>query len=143
MYSAAVTSQLRGDLLATGNLSPTKLRLDAKIRLIDQKVRCKKKAMVLFVKMIVSCELQIRSAPNNARYVFAQHEAGHFLVGYLLGDLPKALECLCKVVTRFEPKCMHCPCMQVAIPKMLKKDNGQLDNRFGLIHNIVSDQVLF
>ncbi|KAK3200398.1 hypothetical protein Dsin_023813 [Dipteronia sinensis] len=46
-----------------------------RIRLIDLKVRCKKKAVVLFVKMIISCALQ--------------HEAGHFLVGYSIGVLPK------------------------------------------------------
>ncbi|KAI9187421.1 hypothetical protein LWI28_027989 [Acer negundo] len=29
----------------------------------------------------------------------------------------------------FEPQCIDCPCMQVAIPRMLKKDTGQLDDR--------------
>ncbi|KAK1581101.1 hypothetical protein Q3G72_003121 [Acer saccharum] len=33
-----------------------------------------------------------RNAPNNARYVFAQHDAGRFLHGYLLGVLPKGLQ---------------------------------------------------
>ncbi|KAK1581853.1 hypothetical protein Q3G72_009661 [Acer saccharum] len=102
---------------------------------IEPKVRCKEKAMVLFVKMIISCALQ-----------FAKHEVGHFLVGYLLGVLPKGLQgtkhrsseagefnsfgislqsCDC----RFEPQCKDCPCRQVAIPRMLKKDTGQLDDR--------------
>ncbi|KAK1583666.1 hypothetical protein Q3G72_025995 [Acer saccharum] len=30
---------------------------------------------------------------------------------------------------RFEPQCIDCPCMQVTIPRMLKKDTGQLDDR--------------
>ncbi|KAK1583694.1 hypothetical protein Q3G72_026173 [Acer saccharum] len=51
------------------------------IGLIEPNVRCKEKAMVLFVKMIISCALQ-----------FAKHEVGHFLVGYLLGVLPKGLQ---------------------------------------------------
>ncbi|KAK0602523.1 hypothetical protein LWI29_034412 [Acer saccharum] len=50
-------------------------KISTRIRLIDPKVRCKKKAMVLFVKMIISCALQ--------------HEADHFLVGYSIGVLPK------------------------------------------------------
>ncbi|KAK4851456.1 hypothetical protein QYF36_015316 [Acer negundo] len=50
----------------------------------------KKKAMVLFVKMIISCIA--RNAPTDARYVFAQREVGNFLVGYLLGVLPKGLQ---------------------------------------------------
>ncbi|TXG65688.1 hypothetical protein EZV62_006963 [Acer yangbiense] len=127
MYSAAVSSQLRGDPPATKIYLRLNLKLDAKellsLRsLVDSvmksiesypKVRCQKKATVLFVKMIVSCALQgIRettyclmasikmspfitmrgNAPTDARYVFAQHEAGHFLVGYLLDVLPKGLQ---------------------------------------------------
>ncbi|TXG65697.1 hypothetical protein EZV62_006972 [Acer yangbiense] len=81
MYSAAVSSQLRGDPPATGNLSPIKFEArregllslqslaDSVLKSIesctdfgtlyeDPKVRCKKKAMVLFVKMIISSALQ-------------------------------------------------------------------------------------
>ncbi|KAK1583439.1 hypothetical protein Q3G72_023812 [Acer saccharum] len=98
------------------------------IRLIDLKVRCKKKAMVLFVKMNISCALP--------------HEAGRFLLGYLLGVLPKGLQgtkhrspeagevrCSKSRVYGFEPQCMDCACMPVTIPRMLKKDTSQLGDR--------------
>ncbi|TXG65689.1 hypothetical protein EZV62_006964 [Acer yangbiense] len=72
-----------------------------------------------------------------------EHEAGHFLLGYLLGVLPKGLQGTSTEVLRqgnfgmslqscdcrFEPQCMYCPCMQVAVPRMLKKDTSQLDDR--------------
>ncbi|KAK1582055.1 hypothetical protein Q3G72_011460 [Acer saccharum] len=94
-----------------------------------------------------------RNAPTDARHVFAQHEAGRFLLGYLLGVLQKAYKApsiealrqgnfgmsLQSCDCRFEPQCIDCPCMQVAIPRMLKKDTGQLDDRKSLVNASVGN----
>ncbi|TXG65691.1 hypothetical protein EZV62_006966 [Acer yangbiense] len=96
--------------------------------------------------------LSLGNALNNARYVFAQHEAGHFLVGYSIGILPKgymvpSIEALRQrkfIAARVEFMVSsslkkesvysylvfnNCSCLQVAIPRMLKKDTCQLDDR--------------
>ncbi|KAK1581539.1 hypothetical protein Q3G72_006890 [Acer saccharum] len=104
-----------------------------KIGLIEPKVRCKEKAMVLFVKMIISCALQLQTM-----------KLGIFLLAICLLFFQKAYKAQSIEALRqgkfaaarvefmgfkFEPQCKDCPCRQVAIPRMLKKDTGQLDDR--------------
>ncbi|KAK2640631.1 hypothetical protein Ddye_028426 [Dipteronia dyeriana] len=129
MYSAAVSSQLRGDPPATGNLSPIKFAARREGIVVSSIDSIDISESSMQEEGYGSyCEDDhftciARNAPNNARYVFAQHEAGHFLVGYLLGVLTKGLQGTNHRSS--DAGEVHCSCHS----KMLKKDTGQLDDR--------------
>ncbi|KAJ0014463.1 hypothetical protein Pint_19927 [Pistacia integerrima] len=102
-------------------------------QVIGLKAWWKMKAMSLFVKRIIPCACKVCLTLSD---ILEQHEAGHFLVGYLLGVLPKGYEVPSTEALRQDEfaagrvKFVDFEFLkEVYIPRMLKTDIGQVSNR--------------